>query len=45
VEVDDVDAHRPLMVVQLPSVDAITTVHRGDRRLLGYAYHALPAPP
>jgi DNA-binding transcriptional MerR regulator len=41
VEVDDVDGHRPLRVVELPSVDAITTVHRGDHRLLGYAYHAL----
>ena len=27
----------------LPSVDAISTTHRGDHRVLGYAYHALLA--
>ncbi|HUP76599.1 MAG TPA: MerR family transcriptional regulator [Acidimicrobiales bacterium] len=41
VAVDDVDAHRPLAPVGLPSVDAVSTVHRGDHRLLGHAYHAL----
>ena len=30
-----------LVTIDLPAVDAITTVHRGDHRLLGYAYHAL----
>jgi len=30
-----------LLPIDLPAVDAITTIHRGDHRLLGYAYHAL----
>ena len=31
----------PLERLALPSVDVLTTVHRGDHRLLGYAYRAL----
>ena len=37
------DAHPRLVPVALKPVDAISTVHRGDHRLLGYAYHALLA--
>lgn len=35
--------HPTLVPVALGRVDAISTVHRGDHRLLGYAYHALLA--
>ena len=40
---DTVDAHPSLVPVALARVEAISTVHRGDHRLLGYAYHALLA--
>ena len=40
---DAIDAHPCLVPVALAPVDAISTVHRGDHRLLGYAYHALLA--
>ena len=40
---DAIDAHPTLVPVALTRVDAISTVHRGDHRLLGYAYHALLA--
>jgi DNA-binding transcriptional MerR regulator len=36
-------AGRALPSIQLPNVDAISAIHRGDQRLLGYAYHALLA--
>ena len=38
---DDADADASLVQVALPGADALSTVHRGDPRLLGYAYHAL----
>ncbi|MEO8693165.1 MAG: MerR family transcriptional regulator [Acidimicrobiales bacterium] len=44
VDVADADgAHPSLVPVALPRAEAISTVHRGDHRLLGLAYRALLA--
>jgi DNA-binding transcriptional MerR regulator len=40
-EVGNIDVGPPLVPVVLAGVDAISTIHRGDHRLLGYAYRAL----